>query len=421
MLTTTKTKTECCECTAKKDLTEFDGKWYCEACLDDKTVVCYNCDDRIWRGDSLNYCDDYYCETCFNDLFCTCDNCGESEYEDRITFVGGRYICEHCYNGSYFYCEACGNNYHLDDCGSNNHCRFCEEDNDEEASPNDKKYYKKSRKDIAIGIEIEAENGNYDDVYNELSDKGFGVCHDGSLENGIETQIPKSNNGNTEKLVKRACKCLENNNYEITKRCGLHVHFDYSSRATTIKNLLFTAYVIDDLLFALQPPSRQNNQYCLYLSDYFKLSEILTTDKKKIDRLFYRKREGKQTKNALARTKKQKYANSRYFGFNLHSLYYRKTAEFRHHAGTMNPEKILNWTELLKNILLYVRFGFNKNDLLTLSELTTKSQKLKRLFELIQLEPKIQNYFFDRYKKFNKENCQQRPSKKARIFERQYN
>ena len=42
----------CSECGAileRENYHEFEGYIYCEDCLNEKTVVCMNCNERIWR------------------------------------------------------------------------------------------------------------------------------------------------------------------------------------------------------------------------------------------------------------------------------------------------------------------------------------------------------------------------------------
>ena len=67
---------------------EFDGQLMCEQCLDEHTVVCDNCHERIWRdnaeGDSLST----LCSHCYQYCYTTCERCGvlirndDAYYED---------------------------------------------------------------------------------------------------------------------------------------------------------------------------------------------------------------------------------------------------------------------------------------------------------------------------------------------------
>ena len=69
-----KEKTVCSVCGTKlteENAKEFDGQIMCESCLDEKTVLCDNCQERIWREDAE----------------------GDSNYT----------LCSHCYEYSYPY------------------------------------------------------------------------------------------------------------------------------------------------------------------------------------------------------------------------------------------------------------------------------------------------------------------------------
>ena len=96
-----------------------------------------------------------------------------------------------------------------------------------------------------------------------------------------------------------------------------------------------------------------------------------------------------------------KYNDCRYFGFNLHSLFYRDTIEFRYHAGTIEPEKIMSWSKLLRSILIYVRYSYNKGDVLGLIEQPVISGKLRYLGDMLNLDGSLKSYFLNRYIKFN--------------------
>jgi len=368
-------KLKCCGCKkpfAKNALTLFDDEMWCEDCLDKDTTTCADCGERIYRDDATY----------------TNDDC---------------IICDRCYDENYFYCDRCDrvyyNEYRVGD-----YCEYCcenEDDNAPQQLPDDKRYYCKSRRDLPVGVEIEAEDGDYFDVYDELTPKGFGVDKDGSLEEGIEVQVPASNRGNTEKLIRQACLALHKHGFGVSRRCGLHIHIEFPSRKKTIKNLLLMAYACEPVLYAVNPKSRQNNNFCKPLVSAFKVAEIVRTEPGRIDELFYSKGNGKTTKYAVEIYKKCKWNDCRYFGFNLHSLFYRNTIEFRYHAGTIAPEKIIAWANLLKAILLYVRYQYDKREVLELIEQPTILAKFKYLSRMLNLDEAQKAYFLDRYIKFN--------------------
>lgn len=313
-------------------------------------------------------------------------------------------ICESCYYDEYFQCEGCDRHYHTNDYGEDGYCRYCLEERKPEVSPDNGRYHLRSRRDLAVGVEIEAEGGDYEDVYDDLVDEGFGVQDDGSLEEGgIEIQVPASNGGNTDKLVHRACKCLTQNGYGISKRCGLHVHIEYPSRMKTIKRLLLMIYACEPIFYAVNPRSRQDNTFCQPLNKVFRTSEIIRTEAEGIDKLFYSKKYAGLSKSKVREFKRLKWNNCRYFGFNLHSLFYQKTAEFRYHSGTTSPSKIMRWVEFLKAILVYVRFNYHKEEVLRLIEQPTVLGKIKHLKKVLRLDESLFTYLVNRYIKFRKQ------------------
>jgi len=365
-------------------------------------IKCYEC-HKAYPKDKLTLFDAIlWCTECLDEYTTTCADCGERIYTDDEHYTADDYIiCDRCYDDNYFFCEACDRIYR-NEYRAGNLCEWCcEHGETPEAMPNDERYYFKSRRDLPLGVEIEAEGGDYLDVYDELAHKGFGVSKDNSLQDGIEVQVPASNGGNTEKLVKQACQSLKRNRFKISSRCGLHIHIEFPSKKKTIKRLLLMAYACEPIFYAVNPKSRRNNGFCRSLSRAFKVSEILSAQPEKIDQLFYSKGNGHTTKQDIKFYKKSKWNECRYFGFNLHSLFYRNTVEFRYHAGTMSPEKIIHWVKLLRSILLYVRYSFDKSEVLKLIEQPTISGKLKYLSNMLKLNESLTSYFLNRYIKFN--------------------
>jgi len=237
------------------------------------------CDGCGSESEELKMFDDKsWCPDCLSENTTICADCGERIYTEDARYVGDDPICESCYDDNYFECEGCERCHHNDDYGEDGYCRNCMEDNKPEIKPDNRRYYQKSRRDLPVGVEIEAEEGDYNNVYDNLADYGFGVQSDGSLDNsGIEIQVPASNGGKTYKLVQKACQSLEKNGFTISKRCGLHVHIEFKSRFKTIKQLLLMIYACEPVFYAINPHSRQENNFCQPINKTFTLAEILKT------------------------------------------------------------------------------------------------------------------------------------------------
>jgi len=370
------------------------------------SVKCEECGEEISKSsdNTHEHEGDFYCQDCWDDNFTYCNDCGDPMRRNQgYETDPGDLICEECYGDHYFTCEGCGGIFHEDDYGSEGLCRSCCKEREHETSaPDNKRYVEKKSiyRDIPVGVEIEAEGGDYGKVEGILSDEGFGICEDGSLENGIEVQIPASNNGNNEKLIHKACKILNQNGFRISDRCGLHIHLGYPSRLKAIKNLLLLAYVCEPVFYAVNPKSREDNRYCYPVRRSFKLKNILEAKLDDIDKLFYYSKYGQLNKKQLKELKKQKYNDCRYYGFNLHSYFFRGTVEFRYHSGTTEPQKILKWIALLKKILIYAKYNFNQDKVLAVEKSKSAPERIDKLFRLIRLPKDLRLYFGKRYEKF---------------------
>ena len=68
----------CAHCgTAEGELTEFNGRLYCEDCLDDLTLVCNDCGSRFLRTRNRSENDDFpICPECYDRDYTRCVRCG---------------------------------------------------------------------------------------------------------------------------------------------------------------------------------------------------------------------------------------------------------------------------------------------------------------------------------------------------------
>ena len=64
----------------------FDGEFYCRHCLDDLTIVCENCGERVLRGESV---EERICQTCYDEDYCRCDCCGHLMHNDDANYYNG--------------------------------------------------------------------------------------------------------------------------------------------------------------------------------------------------------------------------------------------------------------------------------------------------------------------------------------------
>lgn len=104
-----------CECECE-DLMEVGSYELCEECIDEKTIVCELCGERVFLEDmkivySHEECEDIYvCYDCYCDEVTTCDCCNHSflrnELREEVNHIDQDIeICEDCFSDREFYCE----------------------------------------------------------------------------------------------------------------------------------------------------------------------------------------------------------------------------------------------------------------------------------------------------------------------------
>lgn len=91
---------------------EFDGKFYCDECIDEVSFVCDDCGERKPIAERNDVECKVVCDDCLFDKYTVCDVCGNYIANESIIYCNddGRYICHDCLEDSdgYFTCEHCG-------------------------------------------------------------------------------------------------------------------------------------------------------------------------------------------------------------------------------------------------------------------------------------------------------------------------
>ena len=195
----------------------LDGEFYCRHCLDDLTIVCENCGERVLRGESV---EERICQTCYDEDYCRCDCCGHLMHNDDYNY----------YNG-YTYC---------DDCYSDRHHEFIEE-YDYKPTPI---FYGSGQPHYGVELEIDS-GGEYDssaEDFGKIANKNnthLYFKHDGSLEDGLEivshpaTLDYHLHNIPWKEIMKRAreLKYLSH----TAQTCGLHIHINRAALGETVE------------------------------------------------------------------------------------------------------------------------------------------------------------------------------------------
>lgn len=216
-----KETTKCSVCGAEIKIgesgAEFQGEYYCNHCLAEKTVICECCNERILRDDAV---EDRVCHDCYVDYYCRCQECGTLVHENDAQYIGDDPYCDSCY----------------DDC----HHEFIE---DYSYKP-DPIFYGTGQRHYGIELEID-DGGETDNNARQIMDivnypKEHIYCkHDGSLNDGFEivshpcTLDYHLNEFGWDKILESARKL---GYYSHTARtCGLHVHISRTALGTSIE------------------------------------------------------------------------------------------------------------------------------------------------------------------------------------------
>jgi hypothetical protein len=202
-----------------------------------------------------------------------------------------------------------------------------------------------------FGIEIEAYGVNADRLHRALEAAGiecdnyisryfhstnnsrWQIKCDGSLRglsNSFELVSPILIGQDGLDQVKKVCSVLTKLKAKINSQCGLHVHHGAEDLSVKeVKNLIALYGRMEGAIDRAMPESRRNNLYCQSLN------------RKLIERYDeFNRADSFQCLGTWMRT----HAGSRYNKINIMPLMdSRRTVEFRHHSGTVEATKIVNW------------------------------------------------------------------------------
>ena len=196
------------------DLTFFDEDPLCEDCLDNETIVCQDCENRVRREDNAGSDEHPLCERCYEHHYTRCTSCGMLLYSDDAQYAYDDP------NNSYPYCEAC--------------CPRCTDEiiHDYSFKPIPIFYGSGPR---FFGVELEIDEGgeSQDNAaqimkIGNVSNNYIYCKHDGSLNNGFEIVTHPCSyayhmNSFPWSMILREAICLGYLSHKAGT-CGLHVH-----------------------------------------------------------------------------------------------------------------------------------------------------------------------------------------------------
>lgn len=259
--------------------------------------------------------------------------------------------------------------------------------------------------DRTFGIELESKEAL---KANKLIAKvAFNPVGDGSIS-GLEyvSEVLQGDEGLAE--IKHFLRSI-NGKAPTYSQAGYHLHMGIDESEIniySIKKILATYSLFEDLLFAMQPPSRRGNHYCQNISELFKnkFKEIGTIERFLEKRITLDEFMSKLY-NGRPSERSSKYHDTRYIWVNLHSVFYRGTLEIRNHSATFNYKKIKNWI-LINQAILNKALGMSLPEVKELyyntpNNLSSKLEVLYSLFPDTKPYLAVKEYIEERLKRFN--------------------
>lgn len=283
-------------------------------------------------------------------------------------------------------------------------------------SPDEPGSILKSKRMVSAEVEALTPDQNFLVTFAAKYPKEGGIGSDRSVQgagHGFEIQTPRLAGKRGEEFIQRACSALKSIKSSINQTCGMHIHLDgkgivVPSRKvfpTSLIQLWKTHVVFEDVVMSFLPFDRRNNRYCRPMAQTFSLTEIDTIESLlDAEKLWYKNR----TYEELREAKRAHYHASRYFGVNFHSLLGHGHLEIRHHSGTLNPKKILEWANLHALIMDAAQKKLLTHEFLQEALQTSViKEKTKMLFDTIGLSESSRAYFYHRQKKFSKRTAKE--------------
>jgi hypothetical protein len=180
--------------------------------------------------------------------------------------------------------------------------------------------------------------------YNHTTRTWWKIVPDGSVSGGGELVSPPLKGRDGKKQIKLACEALKEVGARVDSRCGLHVHIDVNGSAFNKEQVINIPKIYEryeNFLDKLMPRSRRsvNNTYCRTLKGYtHEVNQYVE---------WRTEQDGNYTVAQIA----ERALGTRYKKVNLFSYVKYGTVEFRHHSGTIEFRKIMNWIRICQAIV----------------------------------------------------------------------
>lgn len=191
---------------------------------------------------------------------------------------------------------------------------------------------------------------------------------DGSVSTSmcsVEFVSPILSGPTGEDFIKKTVKSIRKNGVTVNSTCGMHVHVDtseYDPESQDYQKLFGLYFAFENILFSLVPKTRKTNRYCQPWRNFNMHEDVNVTSFTNTKNLhefaqIFFDDSNSDFDELLEEHCDGKYNSIRYYALNfyclLRSIRNGETphVEFRHHSGTMNERKILEWVNLCTQLV----------------------------------------------------------------------
>lgn len=191
-----------------------------------------------------------------------------------------------------------------------------------------------------------------DESYNHAVRNHWKITTDGSLgtnysaNSEIVSPVLRGDDGFAQ--VTTLCRVLKSLGCKVNKKCGLHVHIGIANESVDfMRNLVRNYAAAQNQIDSFMAPSRRSyeNTFC----GPVRFNAELMNSARTIEEVMIAAQQDHLVVNRRS--------VRRYRKMNLQSYLAYKTVEFRHHQGTIEGEKVLNWVRFCMRFCLASRRG----------------------------------------------------------------
>lgn len=187
-------------------------------------------------------------------------------------------------------------------------------------------------RDLGIAAEVQGYNHRVQNCWKLITDAS---C-------GYEIVSPILRGADGFEQIRKVCSVLQRFNAKVNKSTGLHVHIGYENATLkSFKNLLKTFAKYEEALDVIMPVSRRanNNRFCQSLCNRAAYDTDADTAAKV--NAYFARVDACQSLDDIRRL-----TADRFKKLNTQSFWRYGTIEVRHHSGTTDADKIINWVRL---------------------------------------------------------------------------